>query len=275
MQTETLFRNQMLSVVDYRCNATPQDAPFTEQFDAHSISYVRTGSFGCDSRGRRFELVPGSILIGRTGEEYRCTHDHHLGGDECLSFQLAPELVEQLNGSDKAWSLGGIPPVPGLTALGELAWVIAQGNGDLGLDEIGLILLKGFVETVSQWPDRDTTSDPRLRKRAANAALWIDENSHHALDLNAMAKEAGLSPFHFLRTFTRTMGVTPHQYLVRSRLRRAARLLVDPDLSVTHVAMDVGFNDLSNFVRTFRRASGMSPSQFRRVASGERKIFQD
>jgi AraC-like DNA-binding protein len=150
-----------------------------------------------------------------------------------------------------------------------------QGNGDLGLDEIGLILLKRFVETVSQWPDGDTTSDPRLRKRATNAALWIDENSHQAINLSAMAKEAGLSPFHFLRTFSRTMGVTPHQYLVRSRLRRAARLLADPCLSVTHVAMDVGFNDLSNFVRTFRRASGMSPSQFRRVACGERKILQD
>jgi len=69
--------------------------------------------------------------------------------------------------------------------------------------------------------------------------------------------------------------VTPHQYLVRSRLRRAARLLAEPDRAVTDIAMDVGFNDLSNFVRTFHRAAGVSPRGFRKAAQGDRKIFQD
>jgi AraC-like DNA-binding protein len=84
-----------------------------------------------------------------------------------------------------------------------------------------------------------------------------------------------LSPFHFLRLFARVLGVTPHQYLVRCRLRAAARLLADPRISVTAIAYDVGFGDLSNFVRTFRRAAGVSPRDFRRAAKGERKILQD
>jgi AraC family transcriptional regulator len=58
-------------------------------------------------------------------------------------------------------------------------------------------------------------------------------------------------------------------------LRRAARLLADPARSVTDVAFDVGFSDLSNFVRTFRRAAGVSPRAFRKAASGERKILQE
>ena len=53
--------------------------------------------------------------------------------------------------------------------------------------------------------------------------------------------------------------MTPHQYLVRSRLRHAARLLADDERSITDVAYDVGFGDLSNFVRTFHRAAGVSP----------------
>ena len=85
----------------------------------------------------------------------------------------------------------------------------------------------------------------------------------------------GLSPFHFLRIFTRVLGVTPHQYLIRSRLRRAARLLACETKSITEIALDVGFADLSNFVRTFHRAALVSPRDFRRAAKGGRRILPD
>jgi len=71
------------------------------------------------------------------------------------------------------------------------------------------------------------------------------------------------------------LGVTPHQYLVRSRLRHAARLLADDGLSITDIAYDVGFGDLSNFVRTFHRAAGISPLRFRQASRGKRGIFDD
>jgi AraC-like DNA-binding protein len=90
-----------------------------------------------------------------------------------------------------------------------------------------------------------------------------------------MAREAGLSAFHFLRLFASVLGVTPHQYLVRSRLRHAARLLADHDRAITDVALDVGFGDLSNFVRTFHRAAGVSPRAFRQAAKGERQLLEE
>jgi len=107
------------------------------------------------------------------------------------------------------------------------------------------------------------------------AALWIDDNSHAEVDLEQAAKQAGLSPFHFLRLFSAVLGVTPHQYLVRSRLRHAARRLTEDDIAVTDIAYDVGFGDLSNFVRTFHRAAGVSPTKFRQASKGERKILQE
>ena len=75
--------------------------------------------------------------------------------------------------------------------------------------------------------------------------------------------------------FARVLGVTPHQYLVRARLRRAARLLAEADRPITEVAFDAGFGDFSNFVRTFRRAADVSPRSFRRASRGDRKILQD
>jgi AraC-like DNA-binding protein len=95
------------------------------------------------------------------------------------------------------------------------------------------------------------------------------------VDLTSAARAVGLSPFHFLRVFAGVLGVTPHQYLVRARLRHAARMLADDTRSITDVALDVGFGDLSNFVRTFHRAAGVSPSGFRRAARGDRKILQE
>jgi AraC-like DNA-binding protein len=75
--------------------------------------------------------------------------------------------------------------------------------------------------------------------------------------------------------FANVLGVTPHQYLVRSRLRHAAALLAEDGRSITDAALDVGFADLSNFVRTFHRAAGVSPRGFRRAARGDREVFRD
>ena len=107
------------------------------------------------------------------------------------------------------------------------------------------------------------------------SALWIDAHADAALALDTLAAGAGWSAFHYLRVFNAVLGVTPHQYLVRCRLRRAAALLADGDRSITDIALDAGFADLSNFVRSFRRAAGTSPRSFRRAARGDRKIFQE
>jgi AraC-like DNA-binding protein len=273
MIRRTLFEGNRISVTEFRCTAGPDDKPFAEAFPAHSISYVRKGSFGCQCRGHFHELVTGAILVGYPGDEYVCTHDHVVG-DECLSFFLAPELVDAL-GDLGAWRIGSVPPLPELMVLAELAQTAADGSSDVGLDEVGHLLAGRFVEAVSGRRAKKLTANLRDRRRAVESALWIDANSHKAITLDDAAEQAGISPFHFLRLFSDVLGVTPHQYLVRSRLRHAARRLADDDSAITDIAYDVGFGDLSNFVRTFHRAAGASPMRFRQASKGDRKIFQD
>jgi AraC-like DNA-binding protein len=270
----TLLERRAISVTDFRCTAAPGDKPFAEQFDCHSVSYVRKGSFGCKTRGRSFELVTGSVLVGFPGDEYVCTHEH-VCGDECLSFFLDPELIEAIGDRAKAWRIGAAPPLPELMVLGELAQAAADGHSDIALEEIGQLFACRFVDAVSGRTRKPVGVSGRDRRRAVETALWIEANSRWAIDLDAAARQAGTSPFHFLRLFANVLGVTPHQYLVRSRLRQAARLLADADLPVTDIAYDVGFADLSNFVRTFHRAAGVSPRAFREASRGNRKILQD
>ena len=274
MTRTTLLQSPSISVSEFRCSAGPDDTPFVEQYGSHSISYVRKGSFGCRCRGRSFELVAGSILVGYPGDEFICSHDH-VCGDECLSFFLTPELVDAIGDRVKAWRIGAAPPLPELVVLGELAQASAEGRSDIGLDEIGHILASRFVEVVSERPREPRPSSVRDRRRAVETALWIDAHSHREIDLERAAAQADLSPFHFLRLFSGVLGVTPHQYLVRSRLRHAARLLADGERAITDIAYDVGFGDLSNFVRTFHRAAGVSPRKFREASRGGRKIFQE
>ncbi|WOH81230.1 AraC family transcriptional regulator [Bradyrhizobium sp. BEA-2-5] len=274
MVRTTLLQRDRITVNEFRCTAEPGDEPFAEQFACHSVSYVRSGSFGCHCRAGFFELVAGSMLVGAPGEEYTCTHEH-VSGDVCLSFFLDPELVETIGDRAAVWQVGATPPLPELMVLGELAQTAADGNSDLGLDEIGQILAGRLVELVSDRKAKPLTAGLRDRRRAVEAALWIDDNSHHQIDLDDTAEQAGLSTFHFLRLFSSVLGVTPHQYLVRSRLRHAARLLADDDIAVTDIAYDVGFGDLSNFVRSFHRAAGASPLKFRQASRGDRKIFQE
>ncbi len=270
----TLLKHRSISVSDFRCTAGPGDKPFTEQFHCHSVSFVRKGSFGCQSRGRTFELVAGSVLVGFPGDEYVCTHDH-VCGDECLSFFLEPELVEAIGGRQDAWRVGVAPPLPELMVFGELAQAAASGRNDIGLDEVGHLFASRFVDTVSGRTRQPDEVRARDRRRAVETAQWIEANSHQPIDLDAAASQAGTSAFHFLRLFAKVLGVTPHQYLVRSRLRHAARLLADEDTAITDIAYDVGFGDLSNFVRTFHRAAGVSPGVFREAARGKRKILQE
>jgi hypothetical protein len=212
MGTAAIARSGAISVTDYRCAVGPADAPFVERHRGFSVSYVRRGSFGCRVRGKSVELVAGSVLVGHPGDEYVCTHDH-VYGDECLSFQLAPALVDTLGGSAAVWHVGGVPPLPELMVLGELAQAAFDGASDVGVDEAGMSFAARFVELVSGRKRGAPEVRGRERRRAVEAALWLDAHAHEPVDLERAAREVGLSAFHFLRVFASVLGVTPHQYL--------------------------------------------------------------
>jgi AraC-like DNA-binding protein len=276
-EKRALLRGPM-SELHYHCTAGPDDRPFVERHEAWSVSYVQRGSFGYRCQGVDYELVPGSVLAGRAGDEYTCTHDHHHGGDECLAFFVAPELVDEIAGPRGRWQSHGTPPVAELVVLGELARSAAAGECDLGLDEVGIALASRFVDVTAGGRPRRTaprSAAAKDRRRAVESALWIDAHAAEAIDLQRVAGQAGLSSYHFLRIFSSVLGVTPHQYLVRRRLCRAAQLLTQEDRPITDIAFETGFGDLSNFVRSFHRVAGVSPRGYRRAARGDRKIFQE
>src|ERR1044071_5731327 len=137
MQATTLFESASLSVYDYRCTRGPRDRPFSEMHQRHSVSYVRSGSFGCRTLGRAWDFVAGAVMVGRPGQEYTATHEHHACGDECLSVKMSAELVDGFSKGKTLWEVARVPPLPELMVLGELAQAAAEGRTSVGVDEAG------------------------------------------------------------------------------------------------------------------------------------------
>src|ERR1700730_16087592 len=256
MTRTTLLQRGSISVSDFRCSAGPDDTPFAEQFGSHSISYVRKGSFGCHSRGRFFELVAGSILVGHPGDEFMCTHDHFCGA-EYLSFFVNPELVEMIGDRTDVWQIGAVPPLPELMVLGELAQAAADGRSDIGLDEVGQLFASRFVEVVSGRSREPAPLKARDRRRAVETALWIDANSHQEIDLEGVAGQAGISPFHFLRLFASVIGQTlPQDFRrrLRCRVRRSLQFCAHIPPRRGHLAAPVP-RGLAGKTQDFPRSS--------------------
>lgn len=257
-----------LSVLAFECNAS-----IGRVHAQPSIAYVRRGSMSYRPWGRGFDLVPGSVLVGRPGREYVCAHDAGVSAIG-LSFRFAPELVEATGHARIPARIDCLPPVAELAVLGELAQSAVEGKADVGLDEIGVLLAHRLAAVARNSSERRREPSLRHRRRVVDIALWIDAHSADPIDLQTAAGLADMSLFHFLRVFTGVIGITPHQYLIRCRLRRAAYLLADGEQSITDIALDVGFGDLSHFVNAFHRAAGASPQRFRESARGKRGLAQ-
>jgi AraC-like DNA-binding protein len=109
------------------------------------------------------------------------------------------------------------------------------------------------------------TEDSNRRMLRARDAM--DRAYAEPLDIPRLARIAHMSPAHFSRTFRATFGETAHRYLQRRRVERAMVLLRETDRSITDICMDVGFNSLGTFSRTFRDIADHSPSSYRDGAS--------
>jgi AraC-like DNA-binding protein len=202
-------------------------------------------------------------MLGNPGACFECSHEHGVG-DRCLSFHFDPEFFEEIVASvpgARRFSFMRPRLSPSETLLPVIAAAEAADD-DLEFEETALRVAAAAATAESG--ASEVVCNPRWERRMVEVLRRIEAEPEEPLTLWQLARDSAMSPYHFLRTFNVISGVTPYQFVLTQRLRRAAvrlRRTTDP---ISAIAYEAGFNDLSTFNRRFRRIMGLTPSAWRR-----------
>jgi AraC-like DNA-binding protein len=261
-------------VQDVVCTAGPRDHPFEEQHNTFSIAAVMEGSFQYRTSRGAAVLAPGALLLGNHGHCYECGHEHGVG-DRCLAFHFTPESLEEIvaavpGARRLAFPVPCLPPLPSLIPIIAAAEAARDAGDAAELEDLALQLAGRVCATLAGTARTTGRVSGRDERRITAALRRIEVLAHEPLSLADLSREAAMSPYHFLRTFRAVVGMTPHQYVLRTRLHRAAVQLRRSNEGVSSIALANGFNDLSTFNRRFRQLTGRSPTAYRAAAAAPR-----
>ena len=260
-------------VLDIVCTAGPRDRPFEERHAWTSISMVMAGSFNYRSDRGCVADVAGRAAARQRRTQLRMFASAWRGRSMRL-VSIQPGFVRRASRVMRVlpaprFSHDRIPPLRALAPItARIATAIDRGAH---FEEIGLELAGAVIQI-----DSDLRCSRTARRataaRIADVIRHLEAHLDQPHPLADLASIAGLSRYHFLRTFRRVTGVTPHQWILRARLREAARRLASSGEPITEIALDVGFEDLSNFIRSFRAEFGISPRGYRAASWLRRRL---
>jgi AraC family transcriptional regulator len=258
------------SVRDVLCTSGPRDRVFEERHTMVSIAIVVAGSFQYRSTPGCELMTPGSVLLGNTGQTFECSHEHG-EGDRCIAFTYNPAFFERIaadcgiRGSTPDFRPLRLPPLAATSSIVAQACAGLIDSVNTSWQELCIELAARATQLAAGITPSASTAPPGATARVTRAVRVIDSlpSADHRLD--ELADVAGLSPYHFLRTFEGLTGVTPHQYVVRTRMRHAAAQLTSERGKIVNIALDSGFGDISNFNRTFRAEFGVTPRAYRKL----------
>jgi AraC family transcriptional regulator len=258
-------------VFDYVCHAGPQDRPFEERHDEVTIGAVLQGTFTYRTDTGRALMHPGSLVLGNHGACFECGHDHGTG-DRCIVFRYAPAFFAEIAATQAGagryrFGAAMLPAANRLTPVIAGIEVLAANASPLGAEEAVTNLAETVVATLSGHTAPNAKISTRDERRIADVLRHMEEHADEVLDLDGLAAIAGISKYHFLRCFRHVVGMTPYQFLLTIRMRRAALRLTVSSQTVASIAFEAGFGDLSTFNTRFRSVLGVSPLGYRRRSS--------
>jgi len=249
-----------------RFNARPKFYSRREGKDGTLILYTETGRGLLKYRGGEHELAPGSAALIDCFQPHEYRTLDATGGEWSFYwlhfFSENANFYAQLIYRD-AFSVLDLGAAP-LGIFDDVLKNLQYGDNDslMTLSDsvyktLALMLEASRREKTGRARDADT------KETISKAVEFIRENYWMPLVLDDVAKHIGMSKFHFLRVFKDFVGTTPYRYLIAERVNVSKQLLLTTDLQVYEISVMVGFRDDSNFIRTFKSATGMTPQTFR------------
>jgi AraC-like DNA-binding protein len=206
---------------------------------------------GADRAARSTHLLDDHKL--RTGVSLWAVFERDV---ELFRCKVAADIPARLMvaGSNETWSALVTPPEAAFGGWRTPANVALHARPRL--DSIGAL------RKLARAPQANGGLSPYAMRRVRE---HVDAHLSESMGLADLAAVAGLSVYHFAREFKHSAGITPHYYLVQRRVERAQDMLARTDLSVSEIALAVGFSDQSHLTRHFRHMLGTTPREFRRA----------
>jgi AraC-like DNA-binding protein len=244
-----------------------------------SIKSVVSGRAVWETSEGRFEIGPGSCLVLNDGQPYSITiESREVVETLCVFFSrgFVEDVARAAAGSDDELLADPFQREPlefhervrtNDRVLAPLLASARAGRDETMVWKLAEALVNSHTATRAQAakvPAAKPATREELWRRLHCGRNVIEGSLSEAIDLHQVAREAALSPYHFHRSFKRLFGETPHTYLARRRMERAAELLRSTDMPVTDVCCACGYESLGSFSTLFRKHLGVSPVQFRK-----------
>jgi AraC-like DNA-binding protein len=238
--------------------------------DEYSISVTRRGGLAFDHRGSKHVAGSGIISAVDPGD----MHNAYPAVDSGWAFVCLLVPVQVMLAAGAQAGVRGMPSFASrviddpATArrLVELADVLERSPDALERESLTLLTLG---ELVARHSSGAAPAPARVNGAVARARRLLDDPEGDRLTLAQLSTAAGLSPFHFIRTFRDVVGVTPHAYLNGVRIARARKMLAE-GLPPADVALSCGFCDQSHLGRLFKADLGVTPGQYQAAAVRQR-----
>lgn len=238
------------------------------------VSGERSGERWLDGKLKTESRNQGDIAVIPAGISQRCNWNTL---SEFTILAIAPTLLEQV-GQDLVdrdrieliphYMTGQDILIQGIFGALRQELEFGKIGGYLLIDSLKIALaihlLRNYCTTQ---PLLSSYTDGLSKSKLQQITEYINEHLHEEVKLIELAAIAQISPYHFLRLFKQSTGLTPHQYILQRRIDKAKYLLQESKLSITDIAFRVGFCDQSHLTRCFKRLLGMTPKQFQSARS--------
>jgi AraC-like DNA-binding protein len=230
------------------------------------ISVMLSGAFHARSSSGDLVVGAGALVLGNPADAYEYRHVDD-GGDRSVVFDYSAAALDEIaaavapRGPDR-FLTAAVPASPaGADAVALAEQALRSGDPETVREAALAVAMIAMAAERSRAPALPPSF--AQARRVARSLRYIEAHLIDDCSLEALAGDAGLGRYHFLRVFRAMTGQTPRQYVIASRLRAAATTLRTSPTPITRVAIDAGFGDLSHFTTSFARAFGVSPRRYR------------
>lgn len=227
----------------------------------HELAYfclLLNGGYWEEYGRRRVTYDPLSLAFHPPQEVHH--GDIATVGGRCFHIEIAPQWMDRLH------EHGGVPADAVDLHSGEIIWLASRLYREFRADALAApLMIEGIILEMLGLVVRERADDRRRPDWLAKVVERLHEEFAQPLTVEAMAADLGLSPVRLSRTFRRFYGETLGDYLRRLRVQFACRQLASREASLTEVGMAAGFADQSHFTRVFKRMTGVTPGEFRRM----------